>query len=110
MKCSRRPEKPPPTPSPGVRDAPRPRSRAIASTARARPLPFRARVGRRQEGSLGRQICHFCSISTTRNASNPTNKPTTLDTPPPAAASAHFPKFVHHFSNHLLRTSESHGH
>src|SRR4051812_7444303 len=24
--------------------------------------------------------------------------------------SAHFPKFVHHFSNHLLRTSESHGH
>ena len=25
-------------------------------------------------------------------------------------ASAHFPKFVHHFSNHLLRTSESHGH
>src|SRR4051795_2374956 len=24
--------------------------------------------------------------------------------------SAHFPKFVQHFSNHLLRTSESHGH
>src|SRR3954452_18567976 len=27
-----------------------------------------------------------------------------------AVTSAHFPKFVHHFSNHLLRTSESHGH
>src|SRR3954447_26659186 len=27
-----------------------------------------------------------------------------------AITSAHFPKFVHHFSNHLLRTSESHGH
>src|SRR4051794_38065292 len=26
---------------------------------------------------------------------------------PPAPLSAHFPKFVHHFSNHLLRTSES---
>jgi hypothetical protein len=25
-------------------------------------------------------------------------------------ASAHFPKFVHHFSNYLLRTSESYGH
>src|SRR3954453_4502069 len=27
-----------------------------------------------------------------------------------SSASAHFPKFVHHFRNHLLRTSESHGH